>query len=465
MNQDMNTQVREYTEFFQGGIEPVEMEEILERRIGDGPVRPVGPVRSTHRRGWVTAAIAAAVVLIVLGTAGFLASGTAPDVTGDSPSSSQQPAVILGVEDDASPTSTAPVSVDVPGTVAVPPLSAVPLPVDWELATGTAPDWLQYGVAPVVSNGSSFLGVHGKDGDAKLVRSVDGVRWVEVTSPIPDLDYAMEVPIVAGSHYFMAAQRDGGQCSTGDEPACEVHVSSDGLQWESQPSTLEDSFLTQWVWRVKNPDAVLLGQPPYLQHLDAFGTVIMEFDDRLVAIGVEHYLGHVVGAFESTELGTWTRIDPPPRFVEIMTEEYNDAGWQSMWRCEFAARDGQAMALIAADNKYELWNTTDGVNWKQLPDPPTGIEAEGRGRCIKAVDSGWIIGPGGGPGVEIGVATSPVRTAPGSLIYSEDGTSWSNVDFDASIANFTGLLETADNTIFLMDLDTGKTLVGTINNQ
>lgn len=82
MNRDMNTQVREYTEFFQGSIDPVEMEEILHRRIGDGPVRPIRPVRSTHRRGWVTAAVAAVVTVVVLGSVAWLSrsDGAAPAV-------------------------------------------------------------------------------------------------------------------------------------------------------------------------------------------------------------------------------------------------------------------------------------------------------------------------------------------------------------------------------------------------
>ena len=42
MSRDMNTQVRGYTEFYQGSIDPVEMEEILHRRIGDGPCAQSG---------------------------------------------------------------------------------------------------------------------------------------------------------------------------------------------------------------------------------------------------------------------------------------------------------------------------------------------------------------------------------------------------------------------------------------
>jgi YVTN family beta-propeller protein len=106
----MNTQVREYTEFFQGSIDPVEMEEILRRRIGDSPVRPVGPVRSTHRRGWATAAVAATVTVIVLGSVVWFSrsNGDAPAVDVTPPTTAAvtpttEAAITDGIVDPAGP--------------------------------------------------------------------------------------------------------------------------------------------------------------------------------------------------------------------------------------------------------------------------------------------------------------------------------------------------------------------------
>lgn len=452
---DLDVQIRGYID---ATSDPVTVDEVFNMPVGAEPVRPIVPRQPERRRngGWLIAGAAAALVLLIGGVVPFLFSGESSPPTATTipvPTSVVVPEPI----EESTPTTTALVS------EVVPVIEGDPLLVEWARATGPSPMWIQYGISPIVSNGSSFLGVRGDDEDATLVRSITGVDWVEVASPTVFSGFPMDAPIAAGLHYVMSsAQRDLERCSNSVDIPCDVLVSSDGLTWESEPSTMGYGWVNEWVWRVETPAAVVLGNPPNMQQVDAFGTVIMEFPERLVIIGVEHGRDHVVGAFESTEQGIWTRIDPPTRFVEVMTTEYNEAGWQSMWRCEFAARDGQAMALIAGEDGYELWNTTDGINWNQLPDPPTGIEPEGRGRCIKAVDNGWIIGPGGDPGDEIILDTPPVTTTPDALIFSEDGNEWTTVTVEPGTDTFTGQLETAGNSIFIMNIDTGETLVGTI---
>jgi hypothetical protein len=346
--------------------------------------------------------------------------------------------------------------------------------VEWTMATGALPTSGLGAVAPITTNGSSFLGVARNLGvlnsnlgdDRTMVRSVDGITWEGVASPIELVDEGAS-PIAAGTQYLLeSSYADKNDCQNGGSPKCSVQISADGLTWDSEPSaTMGDEILGGWMWRVESADSVLLSNPPPLFGVFwPFESIVMEFDDRLVALGIHHGTDHTLGAFESTEPGSWTQVDPPLPFADVMTREYLEAGLGSMWSCEFAARDGQGMALIARQDKYELWNTNDGIMWRRLPDPPTQPEAAGRGRCIKAVDDGWVIGPGGHPGgIDDFFDTPHVMGTPGSLIFSEDGAEWRSLEHAPSVSGFTGRLETAGNNIYIINQDTGDILVGVIN--
>jgi hypothetical protein len=171
MKRDMNTQVREYTEFFQGSIEPVDMEEILHRRAGDGPVRPVGPVSSTHRRGWATAAVAAMVTVIALGSVAWLSRSD-----GDAPAVDETPPSTAAV----TPTTGAAITTD---TVAATTTTLAAVPV---VPPGEGPNiefvQVESPVEGALGNGTWFNGALYAltDVDGELLRSVDGVVWESV---------------------------------------------------------------------------------------------------------------------------------------------------------------------------------------------------------------------------------------------------------------------------------------------
>lgn len=112
MTNDMNTQVRAYTEYFQSTIEPVGMTEILERPVGAAPVRPLEPVISTHRAGevsavvserrrvirnWVAVLGSAAAAIVLIGGAVWLLGGGGSEVV-----------------DEPMPVTTLPIEVTVP---------------------------------------------------------------------------------------------------------------------------------------------------------------------------------------------------------------------------------------------------------------------------------------------------------------------------------------------------------------
>jgi hypothetical protein len=216
------------------------------------------------------------------------------------------------------------------------------------------------------------------------------------------------------------------------------------------------------VWRVQDESTIRRSSPEDLELLDAFESVVMEFPDRLIQFGINH-IGHGSEYRQSTDIGTWTQIEQAPPFASTLTADYLSAGWQSMWRCEFTAHKGQGMALIGTDQGLELWTTNDGVAWDRLPNPPVQTVGSQRGYCIHSTDQGWILAPGGRLGGTAGqLDGEPVTAKPQSINFSSNGTTWSEVEFSADVAEFEGLIEVAGNTIYIFDPETADVLVGTI---
>lgn len=75
MTSDLRAQVREYTEIFVSTVETIDLDAITERPIGigEGPVRPLGPLPSSNRhRGWLVGVAAAGAVLVLIGGVALL---------------------------------------------------------------------------------------------------------------------------------------------------------------------------------------------------------------------------------------------------------------------------------------------------------------------------------------------------------------------------------------------------------
>ena len=77
MSGDLKTQVRDYTEFFMGTVESIDLEEIRERplRLEEGPVQPLAS--PSRHRGWLVAVAGAVAMVLVLGLLTFLTRQTA----------------------------------------------------------------------------------------------------------------------------------------------------------------------------------------------------------------------------------------------------------------------------------------------------------------------------------------------------------------------------------------------------
>jgi hypothetical protein len=440
----LEQQLREYTGAVSHVQRPISAEEA---QLLVSAVRELPEYRHAGSRGravWVTVAAAVAVLLVVGAVAALFA---------------RQESSFPPATDPAPPT-----------TEAAPPTTEVvvrgdAVPVSWVRATGAIPAYRGYGTSPVVTNGSSYLGVAGSYGDRgwsgeALVRSDDGIEWEEVGSA-PRTDFDLHSPIAAGTFYLLGDEDARNTCSNA-RTNCTVLISSDGLAWDSQPWSSQGSVPHDWVWRVQDESTIRRSSPEDLELLDAFESVVMEFPDRLIQFGINH-IGHGSEYRQSTDIGTWTQIEQAPPFASTLTADYLSAGWQSMWRCEFTAHKGQGMALIGTDQGLELWTTNDGVAWDRLPNPPVQTVGSQRGYCIHSTDQGWILAPGGRLGGTAGqLDGEPVTAKPQSINFSSNGTTWSEVEFSADVAEFEGLIEVAGNTIYIFDPETADVLVGTI---
>ena len=67
MTSDLNTQIRDYTEFFVSTVEPVGLDEILALPISHEAVQPIEPIGVERPRALWVAMLAAALILIVIG--------------------------------------------------------------------------------------------------------------------------------------------------------------------------------------------------------------------------------------------------------------------------------------------------------------------------------------------------------------------------------------------------------------
>jgi hypothetical protein len=430
---DLDVQIREYID---ATSDPLTVDDALYVTVGEAAVRPINErkVDSRWKRGWVIASVAAVAVAITLGVVPIALRSISSQ-----PAASTIPAV--------------PTSPSVPSVQ-----SSERIPMDWVEASGTLPSTGAFGLSPVVSNGSSFLGtVSETTGRPTLVRSVDGVSWSEVDNPVPNFD---TYPVAVGEHFIL-----------GDEASCDAFcfqwVSEDGVSWETMRSDLDGGF---WVWDTRwqgaSLETVLTTDPERSNGMDAFTVVVMEFDDHLIQYAKEFpnypstdpdanpsQTRTSFKALETFDGVTWEPLDPMPPFAPDLTKAYMDARWQWLWKCEFAVNNSQGMALLTDADGENLWTTSDGITWNRLPKPQLVEGAPTTSRCIQAVDGGWIIAPGGASLISNPGSSDPselVSTDPGSILFSSDGITWSPVSFPEEFADFSGRLEAAGNTLFII---------------
>jgi hypothetical protein len=74
MTAPIDTQLRDYSEYFETLLEEVAVEDVLTERVSEGPVQPLRPRTPAVRRGWLAAAGAVAIVAAIIGLVGLFRS-------------------------------------------------------------------------------------------------------------------------------------------------------------------------------------------------------------------------------------------------------------------------------------------------------------------------------------------------------------------------------------------------------
>jgi hypothetical protein len=443
----MNTQVREYTEFFQGTIDPVDMEEILHQRVGDGPVRPVGPVRSTHRRGWVTAAVAAMVTVIVLGSVAWLSR---PD--GDAPPADETPQTTTVV----TPTTEAAITTD---TVAATTTTLVVAPI---VPPGEGPKLSFVEATPptvdlsggVWFNGALYaIGDAGDSGRLTLHRSTDGIIW-EMVPRSP-----------AGGGGRRMLQTDGDRLVDVVVPESgtfiEVFTSRDGDDWASsivQPPmpigsnmagefALVDASNTNSVNVAVGSEGIILTATVTLSFEgESFANGLVDADEgihvEIVDLDVER--GVMIVKFldednDMAQIGDIREIDLSSAgfsgaFSNLLDAMATDPDWDLQIERFVGQLTGMYTVGFASASVAYAWHSRDGINWQRIDTPGPGRDSEiwaltdPPNRVFEDIPTVGMQIEIGDLGV-IGTPTHDYTQGPGvtgeiEVLLSVDGTSW-----------------------------------------
>jgi hypothetical protein len=210
----IDTQLRDYTAHFDAELPQIDLEDVLNERVGRSLVRPLRP-RRPRQRNWVVAAAAAIAVIVLVGAVGLLTR-----VSGDvQPATTPMPA----------PTTTAPTASTV--------LEPVPTTTADQAATGL--QWAKSdllfpeqgtplvggGPSTLISDGDLFFAIIG----GELATSVDGYSWEAIAienMPPPSLLGWEDAD--AASSKILLLDINGRQASTVliDVAAGEAHESS-----------------------------------------------------------------------------------------------------------------------------------------------------------------------------------------------------------------------------------------------
>jgi len=218
MSVDLKTQVRDYTKFFMGTVESIDLEEIKERplRFGEGSVQPLAS--PSRRRGWLVA-VAGAVTVLVVGLLTLLTRQTVPEA----PIASQP-----------SPSPTVSTPAPVPSTPIEGSASGWSrIPHDEAVFGGAGPQRMfsvTVGGPGLVAVGESDPDGSRNDLDAAVWTSVDGITW----SLVPH-----DAAVFGGAGLqgmFDVTVGGPGLVAVGlDASDAAVWTSADGLTWSQVP--------------------------------------------------------------------------------------------------------------------------------------------------------------------------------------------------------------------------------------
>ena len=407
MSVDIENQIGNLFDEIQGGQTPVTIDEIMARRLGSEPVRPIAPLAqpATPRPRWLVA-VAAAVAVLLLGGGAALFLGV---IGSDGPVATTPPTVDLSslrwsqVPDDeailsgAGNQSMISVTAGGPGLVAVgsDELSGA---AAWTSSDGIT--WTRAAAVPrrrtfssddrmesVTAGGPGLVGV-----GTSVWTSVDGVAWTlrdagltsHDTSASTGSDWQLMTSVTAGGPGLVAVG-----INWSDPAAGAVWTSVDGITWSRVPhdeAIFGSSIMT----------GVTVGGP------------------GLVAVGIDW-------SNPDGDAGVWTSVDGTT-WSRVPNDEsvFGGAGLQRMMSVT-----ARGPGLVAVGTEFDeesdadaaVWTSADGVVWSRVAHDETVFG--GPGETMSSVSAA-------GPGL---VAVGGNDTGPASWT-SVDGTTWSRVPFD-----------------------------------
>ena len=435
MSGDLKTQVRDYTEFFMGTVESIDLEEIKERplRLGEGPVPPLAS--PDRHRGWLVA-VAGAVVVLVLGLLTFLTSQTDPE------------APVLS-QPSPSPT------VTTPGPVPSTPTGDRP---GCEIPSG----WLQV-CDPASFNGAAMYAVTA-GGPGLVAVGANGLDYYSRAGAAELRDYGGEAPIGAADavvwtspdgftwkrvpHDVVTFGGDGGQQMFG------VTVGGPGLVAVGRDGPVADGEGHAAVWT--SPDGFTWSRVPHDEAV--FGG---EGEQRMVSVTVGGPGLVAIGFDRPAEVGegnaavwtspdgfTWSRV-PHNESVfggesrqMMLSVTTGGPGLVAVGRDGYSNRPpiGRQQDEPVADEPAvdaAVWTSPDGFTWSRVPHDEVIFGGPGD----QAMASVTVGGPGlVAVGSVTGDLTGGVTGAfvgwhhfDAAVWTSPDGFTWSRVPHDDTV--------------------------------
>jgi len=408
MSVDLETQVRDYTEFFMGTVESIDLEEIKERpfSLSEGPVQPLAS--QSRRRGWLVA-VAGAVVVLILGLLTFLTRQTVPEA----PVASQP---------SPSPTVSAPgpaPSVPIEGAVS----EWFRVPHDEKVFGGPGDQWM----VDVIVGGPGFVAVGGDNPngqdepeDAAVWTSVDGVSWSRVPHDENVFGGGQMVSVTVGGPGLVVVGGDT------------VWTSVDGTSWSRVP--YDDT-----VFGGASINSVTVGGP------------------GLVAVGE---VNSDAAVWTSIDGVTWSRVPHDDTVFGGADDQVMNSvtvGGPGLVAVGF---DGilEEYYVFSEEMNAAVWTSRDGISWSRVPHDETVFGDGNDGIGTPAMLDVTV----GGPGlVAVGVNRGevPVWTSIDGIVWTPVPTDWRVFD-GVSMTNVTvggpglfavgrgGLYESADGIIW-----------------
>jgi len=424
MSAPIDLQLRDYTVFFEAQMRVIDLDEIMERRLGTESVRPIGglahPTDLRRSRRWPVALAAAAAVFVLVGGAAFLFQVSEP---------------VAPVADTVVPTTSVETT---PTTVAAPDLAdlrACDAASTWSRVCDAAAGFdgaLMWGAT---AGGPGLVAVGGEDeysywedidptgdsaadGDAVVWTSPDGASWSRVphTEAIFGGDGAQQMfGVTAGGPGLVAVGFDGTLGNGAGNAA--VWTSPDGFTWSRVPHD-EAVFGGVGVQRmlsvtVAGPGLVAVGYD-WPADTDLVDAAVWTSPDGVTWSRVPHDEAVFGGAGAQQMLSVTAG---GPGLVAVGSDGPLDEV------------DGQGDAL-AAD--AAVWTSPDGVTWSRVPHDEAVFGGAGEQR-MRGVASG-------GPGlVAVGYDSSDFYSMNATVWTSPDGVTWSRVPHDAAVFGGAGV--------------------------